>query len=261
MEQGEPRKEFTCCDKKFLFKEVMDMHKDVMHSNKVETKLLAIQKKEIKMETFSCPYPPCKFHCKKQSFLTRHIKSVHESIATDTNKTCPTCGITLGKNTKLANHIRVVHTGQLHQCEMCSHMTRNISSLKLHFKARHTELMNKSCEFCGKVVKNMKNHLKVTMCGKDVDNRKMLQCPKCDKKKMNKSQLLEHIKHVHDGEKDIQCPNCSYKTYSKWNLRLHMSSVHEKPILFKNCPHCKIRTRSLSAHIATYHNEHMQGLL
>ena len=261
MEPGEPLKEFTCCNKKFVFKEVMDMHTDVMHSKQVETKLLAIQKKKKNTEILSCPYPPCKFNCEQPSLLTSHRKAVHESIAMENSKMCPTCGITLGENTSLPTHIRNLHTGPVNQCSKCSHTTRNISSLKRHFKSRHTESMNQSCEFCGKVVKKLKFHLKVTMCGKDVDNRNLLQCPKCNRKVMDKPKLLKHIKYIHDRVKYIQCPNCSYKTYFRFNLGLHVSKVHDKVPMFRICPHCQKRTSSLEAHIATYHNEQIQDLL
>ena len=61
--------------------------------------------------------------------------------------------------------------------------------------------MNQSCEFCGKVVKKLKFHSKVTMCGKDVDNRKPLQCPKCDRKVIDKSKLFKHIQYINDRVK------------------------------------------------------------
>ena len=49
MEQEEQLKQFICCNEKFVFKEVMDMHTDVMHAKQVETKLFTIQKKEKKI--------------------------------------------------------------------------------------------------------------------------------------------------------------------------------------------------------------------
>ena len=255
MEQDKPLTDFICCNRKFVFKEVMNMHIDVMHSKPVQTKLHAIHKKENNMDTLSCPYLPCKFHCKKKSFLTKHRKTVHESITMEYSKTCPTCGITLGKNTPLQTHIRNQHTGPVHQCSKCSYTNRNISYVKWHFKCRHTESMNKSCEFCGKVVKRLKDHLKVTMCGKDVDNRKMMRCPKCDIKMMGNWKLQKHIQNIHDRVNDISCPNCSYKTYSRFNLRLHVSKVHDKSTIFRICPHCQVRTGNIEAHLATYHSE------
>ena len=61
--------------------------------------------------------------------------------------------------------------------------------------------MNQSCEFCGKVVKKLKFHPKVPMCGKDVDNSKPLQCPKCDRKVIDKSKLFKHIQYINDRVK------------------------------------------------------------
>ena len=176
-------------------------------------------------------------------------------------KMCPTCGITLRKQTSLSTHMRNLHTGPIHQWLKSSHTTRNIYSLKLHFHFRHTESLKKSCEFCGKVVKDLNNHLRATMCGKDVDNRNMLQCPKCYRKMMGNSRLLKHIKNIHERIKDIQCLKCSYTTYSRLNLRLHISTVQDKTTIFRICPHCQMKTGSLEAHIATYHSEQIPIVL
>ena len=206
-------------------------------------------------EKLSCPYPPCKVLCKKPNSLTRHIQDVHNSM--DDSKMCPTCGTILGNRNSFSNHMRLVHTGPILHCSKCSYTTRNISSLKLHFKLRHTESMKQSCEYCGKVFKKLKKHLKNTMCGKDVDDRKLQQCPQCDRKSRNKRALRNHVQNIHNKVKDIQCPNCSYQTYNRFNLRLHVSKVHEKTTIFRNCPHCESRTGNLEAHLATYHSEQM----
>ena len=143
-------------------------------------------------------------------------------------------------------------------CSKCPYSSKNAGTLRKHFRFRHTA-WKQSCEFCGKVVKQLDKHLKATMCGKDVDDRNRLPCPKCPVIVWNQSQLRKHTSQVHDRVKDKYCPKCSYTTYSSYNLRLHVSSVHDKtPIVYKNCPHCHVRSGNLNKHLEIHHIEEMQ---
>ena len=80
-----------------------------------------------------------------------------------------------------------------------------------------------SCLFCGKVVKGLKSHLRFNMCGKEVNDRKMIPCPKCPRIVREESQLRQHINAIHDRIKDKLCSQCSYTIYSSHNLGLHVS--------------------------------------
>ena len=142
-------------------------------------------------------------------------------------------------------------------CSKCPFNTTRLDSLKKHFRYKHTS-WKQSCEFCGKVVKDLRTHLRVTMCGKDVDDRKKLPCPKCPIVARSENRLKRHTSQIHDGVKDKHCNQCSYKTYSSCNLRLHMSNVHDKTPMFQDCPHCHTRTGNLGKHIEIYHIEETQ---
>ena len=194
-------------------------------------------------EKLRCPSPNCNESRLSYKFLENHKIAAHSDI----KKTCPHCGKTLGEQ-----HL---HTGEIQLCSKCSYSTKNNSSLKEHFKRIHTS-WKESCQFCGKVVKGLRRHLRGTMCGKDVDNRKMIPCPKCLVIFRVKSKLRQHTHHVHDGIKDKHCIQCSYTTYSSHNLRLHVSNVHDKtPIVYNNCPHCHVKTGNLEKHLEIYHIE------
>ena len=134
----------------------------------------------------------------------------------------------------------------------CTFSTKNISTLKEHFKRKHTSY-KESCEFCGRISKDIKSHLRNTMCGKVVDDRNVVSCPKCPIIFRSKYRLEWHTRHIHERVKDKQCPQCSYTTYSPHNLKLHVSKVHDKISIYKDCPHCHIRSGNLEKHIEIYH--------
>ena len=106
MEQKEPLKLFIFCNKEFVFKEVMDMHINLLHLKYIEKQTLPSKKNIQIMDSLSCSPPPSKFYCKKSSYLTKHTQAVHESVAMNSSKMCPTFGTTLGKKTSISTHMR-----------------------------------------------------------------------------------------------------------------------------------------------------------
>ena len=219
---------------------------------KVQIDILLPKKK--REDRIQCPYTNCHMTCRHAKLLETHITAAHTEI--NKSKTCPHCGKTLGVSS-LHAHIKHVHTGELRLCSKCPFSTKNMSTLKNHFRVKHTS-WKQSCQFCGKIVKDVKTHWRATMCGKDVDDRKVLPCPKCHVILRTNSQLKQHTKYIHEGVKDKHCLQCSYTTYSSHNLKLHVSKVHDKTPMFKNCPHCHIRSGNMNKHLAIYHIEQTQ---
>ena len=261
MDQKEQPKYACClCDRTFIYKEVMNMHSNIMHSTPTRIKTINKHSAVNKKIMLPCPYKNCNVTCNSKN-ITRHIRADHEPLninregckKINMSKICPHCGKTLSVSS-LRAHIKHVHTGQINLCSKCTFSTKNISTLKEHFKRKHTSYKS-SCEFCGKTVKDIKGHLRSTMCGKEVDDRNVLQCPKCPIQVRTKSQLKWHVSHIHDRIKDKQCTLCSYQTYSSFNLKLHVSKVHDKISIYKDCPHCHIRSGNLKKHLETYHVE------
>ena len=61
---------------------------------------------------------------------------------------------------------------------------------------------------------------------KSVYEGQKFQCPHCEHKSTQKSNLLQHIKSIHEGQK-FPCPQCEYKATRKGHLQTHIKSVHE----------------------------------
>ena len=225
----------------------LKLHIRAKHQGLPRTRRTSVSKKK---EKLVCPSTNCNATRRNSQNLEKHKIDAHS----DMKVTCPHCGKTLGE-TSLSSHIKHLHTGEIHLCSKCSFSTKNNSTLKAHFKRLHTS-WKESCQFCGKIVKGLKSHLRATMCGKEVDDRNKVPCPKCPRILRSKSKLIQHTSHIHDGIKDKYCTQCSYKTYSSHNLRLHVSNVHEKtPIVYNSCPHCHIKTGNIEKHLQIYHIE------
>ena len=255
MEFQQQHSKLICCNKTFVFEETMNIHKDVMHSDPTITKPTCSPNKnklirlKVKSKKLLCSYANCSATHKS---LENHHKIRYLQIDVKKKEICPECGKVVKK---LVDHQKRTHTGSIFQCQKCPHTTKDSYELKRHFKRVHTESFQQPCQFCGKVFKQIKRHLQSTMCGNDVDNRKMLQCQTCEIKCLEKSSLQKHIKNIHYKVKDKTCQHCSYQTYITSNLRLHVSNVHEKTSMFKYCQHCEMRTGNIELHIATYHSE------
>ena len=185
------RPQLVCChcDRTFIYEQVMNMHKDAMHSNPTELEheyiFPPVNKKK---ERVPCQYKNCHETRKSSKSLEKHIRGAH----INKSKVCPHCGKTLGVNTSLETHITNIHTGETKLCSKCPYSSKNAGTLRKHFRFRHTA-WKQSCEFCGKVVKQLDKHLKATLCGKDVDDRNVVPCPKCPVINRSLSQLRTHI--------------------------------------------------------------------
>ena len=108
------------------------------------------------------------------------------------------------------------------------------------------------------------------------------QCPFCDYRPANRSNIKQHIKNVHQGLK-YECSHCDFKSGDKSNLKKHIEKYHlgityscsicQKVLNSKDqlkrhvdgnhnglrfyCPNCEYRSRNrslLDEHISVHHN-------
>ncbi|XP_066903771.1 transcriptional repressor CTCF isoform X3 [Halyomorpha halys] len=85
------------------------------------------------------------------------------------------------------------------------------------------------CPFCQyKAVQNsnLKRHIISRHTGK-----KPHQCPHCHYKSVTSDHLKRHIMFIHTGEKPYQCPLCDYKSADSTHVKRHLMLRHtdEKP--------------------------------
>ena len=192
----------------------------------------------------------CRDIFRNKSELKTHTRKVHDTAKIQgENQLVPVLNCQYcGKQTSasyMKMHIKYKHFSALLKCSKCEYTNCRKTEVKKHFKNAHTEKANTPCQFCGKVYKHIKVHLKNTMCGKNIDDREKGYCEQCGKVLYNKDALKTHIKQVHDKVKDRQCTQCHYVTYSTFNLRQHVSQVHlGKSLEYENCAHCGKRTTS-----------------
>ena len=267
-----------CCEKTFSTLQVFEMHKQVKHGGfrsetkspdmkigttketkltpchvcpeKFSSKLKLRHHLEIEHEIVTenkCSH--CSFTAKKKTTLRRHIVQHHNNE----KLICTFCGAGLGSKPSLYLHVKHVHTGEKRPCPKCSFSTRNAGTLRKHFVLRHTD-SGETCSFCGNVYKNIKFHQKVSMCGREVDDREKFPCQSCGKVVVGKQRLKKHIEQVHEHKKDRKCDQCSYATYSSFNLRLHVTKVHEgSDLKYEMCKFCDRTSSNMKLHVSTYH--------
>ena len=278
MEWKQDGNKMECCGKNFLTSQVFEMHKQVKHgglsSKTVNPYLKMVTINETKLT-------PCHMCCEKFSSklkLRQHLEAVHEIVTenkcpqcsfTAKNKMtlswhlsehhnnekmiCNFCGAKLRSKHSLNVHIKLVHTGVKMPCPKCAFSTRSAANLRRHFRLRHTD-SGETCAFCGNVYKRVKWHQKVSMCGRDVDDREKFPCQSCGKVVVGKQSLRKHIEIVHERKKDRKCDQCSYATYSSFNLRLHVRKVHEGSDLnYEMCKFCDRTSSNMKLHVSTYH--------
>ena len=251
--------EFPCdkCEKRlrtayFRKKHQFDNHGQPLacDSCDYQTSVLKEYKKHMKNShpKFACEM--CGVKKKSGDALRNHIEAKHTE-----NLPCPECGIVYKTKVTLNQHIVRVHNEKnLFQCSECEYKTNVKGDLKVHFERRHTEIRQVTCQFCGGVFKNLKNHLDRTGCGGAGIQKEKVPCDQCQKTFYNKYDLDAHVKRIHDAVRDKRCTECSYTTYKTYNLRLHMAKAHFGTGLVKeSCPHCDKETTNLAHHIMIYH--------
>jgi len=165
----------------------------------------------------------------------KHMKKKHQPdqkfVYKKENLPCDHCGKTYSCKISLSTHIQRVHEEhEQKKCPECDYETGISKYMEKHWNRNHTEAWKKTCEFCGKVTKKLKDHLKRGICGNTEGQLivKSVPCSQCDKSFSTKDKRREHIKRIHIGEKGKKCGSCSYASYSNFNLKLHVSKMHFK---------------------------------
>ena len=235
----------------FMMKHRLNTHNIPMDCESCDKKfsLLTDFKKHTKKEHPNKTCDECGMKFSRIQSLKNHVLAKHKE-----DIPCPHCGVMYATKYTLASHLGRAHGEyEMKKCSECE-WTGVAADLRVHFRRKHTEDLQETCEFCGEVFKNLKKHLERTGCGQENFVKEKIPCPHCAKTFSLDTHLKMHIKNIHNSVKDKMCPHCSYSTYSNYNLRLHVSKMHLGANLVKQpCPHCDKETTNVEYHIKIYH--------
>jgi len=139
----------------------------------------------------------------------------------DKSGTCPECGRFFEHAITLWYHMKVTHSKETSECEICGKVFKSYINKNDHVKRNHTE--KPTCPICGKQVVNLKEHIGSVHTE---ESQKRFQCEHCAKGFVDNRKLREHM-NIHLNMKPYQCREGCEMAYSdRSNRNQHERRVH-----------------------------------
>ena len=214
------------CDSKQLKKQIMYNH------------LLRVHDEEKEL----CTYCGVYF---KRMYLSNHIKNKHENE--NEKFVCVDCGKDYASKYGLMHHIEVVHQNK--EKEVCPFCAKEYRNLQRHIEIAHEG--KKPKEYPCKVPGCSKKYFSSTHLDKHFNNfhlNKKEECPQCGilVKNMKEHHRLSHLK-----VQKCVCPQCDKPFNSHKNMKLHVERVHN--MRRYTCPHCNMSVSKIREHLKKTH--------
>jgi len=214
----------------------------------------------------------CDFTSKHQKRYDKHMFEKHEQTL------CSICGMNFETFESFTLHIEA-HMPE--KCDICKKSFKNKDFLKKHVDSTHNRTAKEMCPVCGKIYKNVSNHVRIA------HEYMTKQCPHCPYSSKISTDLNRHIQRTHTEETVTTCPYCAKttknikrhlkinkcdrpeekvfahikcdrcdKTFSsKEHMKRHIKRIHDK-ILDIHCLQCDYKTYSnfnLRIHVTRVH--------
>lgn len=154
-------------------------------------------------DLYSCD--SCDFTSLQRKRYEKHKFEVHKQTL------CSLCGENCEDFKSFFSHLES-HLPE--KCTYCNKRYRSRADLTKHEKQSHGDGPNEMCPVCGKLVRNM----------------------------------VQHINKVHQEQPLRLCPHCSFTTKTAEGLRGHIASRHTENTV-TTCPYCGKRTKDVKRHL------------
>nr|XP_029719877.1 zinc finger and SCAN domain-containing protein 12-like [Aedes albopictus] len=188
--------------------------------------------------------------------VVQHEKDIH-LIAETRSFPCDRCSTTFSKQIYLTKHIRTVHDNiRTESCSFCEKRFVNKRALKEHIKNKHMEEKPYKCTECSMTFGNrfnLRRHLTTH------STERPHTCSHCGNTYRYQSDMKRHIDAIHLGNKPFACEVCEARFIRTRDLQVHMMR-HTKTKLYKcTAPDCDYSTnfrKTLDEHLL----EHYDGM-